>query len=233
MKICFISALFCEPQDFPKLDKPGHFGRNENYDYFLFTNLNFNMFDTSWNVINIGSNANISNVNCQIKKSRYPKFLSWHLLESLGKKYDVVFYCDAWVVPNEKKDWNSDVYLASLRLHDILLDPNKCIQTAKNKIQDNLNERDLIIKYLDTAYELSNPVYAAISLNKDQLSTLIENKIFSYIFEWLKLKNLPLSLLLGVKRQINKEFLLAGDGIDRVDLSYLSKLCNKYPKNNY
>ena len=133
----------------------------------------------------------------------------------------------------EKKDWNSDVYLASLRLDDILLDPNKCIQTAKNKIQDNLNERDLIIKYLDTAYEQSNPVYAAISLNKDQLSTLIENKIFSYILEWLKLKNLPLSLLLGVKRQVNKEFLLAGDGIDRVDLSYLSKLCNKYPKNKF
>ena len=133
----------------------------------------------------------------------------------------------------EKKDWNSDVYLASLRLDDILLDPNKCIQTAKNKIQDNLNERDLIIKYLDTAYEQSNPVYAAISLNKDQLSTLIENKIFSYIFEWLKLKNLPLSLLLGVKRHVNKEFLLAGDGIDRVDLSYLSKLCNKYPKNKF
>ena len=133
----------------------------------------------------------------------------------------------------EKKDWNSDVYLASLRLDDILLDPNKCIQTAKNKIQDNLNERDLIIKYLDAVYEQSNPVYAAISLNKDQLSTLIENKIFSYILEWLKLKKLPLSLLLGVKRQVNKEFLLAGDGIDRIDLSYLSKLCNKYPKNKF
>ena len=38
---------------------------------------------------------------------------------------------------------------------------------------------------------------------------------------------------MGVKRQINKEFLLAGDGIDRVDLSYLSKLCNKYPKNKF
>ena len=133
----------------------------------------------------------------------------------------------------EKKDWNSDVYLASLRLDDILLDPNKCIQTAKNKIQDNLNERDLIIKYLDIAYEQSKPVYAAISLNKDQLNTLIENKIFSYILEWLKLKNLPLSLLLGVKRQVNKEFFLAGDGIDRIDLSYLSKLCNKYPKNKF
>ena len=27
--------------------------------------------------------------------------------------------------------------------------------------------------------------------------------------------------------------MLAGDGIDRVDLSYLSKLCNKYPKNKF
>jgi hypothetical protein len=107
MKICFTSALFCEKENLDQLDKPGHFDRNKNYDYFLFTNLEPHLFDTSWDVINIGENENISNVNCNIKKSRYPKFLSWHLLESLGKKYDVVFYCDAWVVPNEKKDWKS------------------------------------------------------------------------------------------------------------------------------
>ena len=142
------------------------------------------------------------------------------------------FDLDEWKL-FEKKDWNSNVYLASLRLDDILLDYNKCIMIAKNKIQDNLNERDLIIKYLDIAYEQSNPIYAALSLNKDQFSTLLDNKIFLYILEWLKLKNLPLSLLLGVKRQVNKEFLLAGDGIDRIDLSCLSKLCNKYSKNKF
>jgi len=107
MKICFTSALFCDAHKLDQLDKPGHFVRNENYDYFLFTNLNEKLFDTSWDVIDIGGNKNISNVNCNIKKSRYPKFLSWHLLESLGKKYDVVFYCDAWITPNEKKDWNA------------------------------------------------------------------------------------------------------------------------------
>ena len=107
MKICFTSALFCDENNFDQLDKPGHFERNENYDYFLFTNLDPTLLDTSWDVINIANNKNISNVNCNIKKSRYTKFLSWHYFDSIQKEYDVIFYCDAWVVPNEKKDWNS------------------------------------------------------------------------------------------------------------------------------
>ena len=107
MKLCFTSALFCEKEKLDQLDKPGHFERNEKYDYFLFTNLDPDLFDTSWDVINIAENENIKNINCQIKKSRYTKFLSWDYFESINSEYDVVFYCDAWIIPNNKKNWEA------------------------------------------------------------------------------------------------------------------------------
>tara|TARA_Y100001934_G_C12142499_1_gene673218 strand:+ start:21 stop:872 length:852 start_codon:yes stop_codon:yes gene_type:complete len=107
MKICFTSALFCDESKLDQLDKPGHFERHDGYDYFLFTNLDPKLLNTSWDVINIADNKNISDVSCNIKKSRYTKFLSWHYFESVQKEYDVIFYCDAWIIPNNKKDWES------------------------------------------------------------------------------------------------------------------------------
>jgi len=39
--------------------------------------------------------------------------------------------------------------------------------------------------------------------------------------------------MLGVKREVNKEFGLAGDGIGDINLKELSNLCNSYPKNKF
>lgn len=108
MKICFTTALFGDPKN---LDTPPKFERNPNYDYFLFTDIDEEHFDTSWDVINIKDNPNISNLSSNTRKSRYSKFMSWELLESMGKNYDVVFYCDAYVVPNTNmrrpnQSWN-------------------------------------------------------------------------------------------------------------------------------
>lgn len=108
MKICFTTALFGDPKT---LDTPAKFERNPNYDYFLFTDIDEEHFDTSWDIINIKDNPNISNLSSNTRKSRYPKFMSWELLESMGKNYDVVFYCDAYVVPNTNmrrpiQSWN-------------------------------------------------------------------------------------------------------------------------------
>tara|TARA_A100001011_G_scaffold396480_1_gene494448 strand:+ start:444 stop:1646 length:1203 start_codon:yes stop_codon:yes gene_type:complete len=129
------------------------------------------------------------------------------------------------------KNWDTKKYLASLRLDDILMNLNKCLDICKENIENFNNENDLIIKYLDKAYKESKPVYAALSLNNFQLNSFLNNKFIPDILKWLEKKNIPLSLLLGVRRQVNKDFLLAGDGIDRIDLHYLSEICNKYPNN--
>ena len=129
------------------------------------------------------------------------------------------------------KNWDTKKYLASLRLDDIFMNLDKCLDICKESIDNFNNENDLIIKYLDKVYEESKPVYAALSLNNLQLISFLKNKFIPDILKWLEKKNIPLSLLLGVRRQVNKDFLLAGDGIDRIDLRYLSKICNQYPNN--
>ena len=131
----------------------------------------------------------------------------------------------------KKKNWDTNKYLASLRLDDILINLEKCLDICKENINNFDNDNDLMIKYLDKVYEESKPVYAALSLNGLQLNSFLKNKVFPDIFKWLERKNIPLSLLLGVKRNVNKEFLLAGDGLDRIDLRRLSEICNQYSKN--
>ena len=131
----------------------------------------------------------------------------------------------------KNKNWDTNKYLASLRLDDILMNLEKCLDICKENIDRFDDESDLIIKYLDKVYEESRPVYAALSLNNLQLKSFLKNKFIPDILKWLERKNIPLSLLLGVRRKVNKDFLLAGDGIDKIDLYYLSEICNQYPNN--
>ena len=131
----------------------------------------------------------------------------------------------------KNKNWDTNKYLASLRLDDILINLDKCLDICKENINNFDNDRDLIIKYLDKVYEESKPVYAALSLNGLQLNSFLKNKFIPDILKWLERKNIPLSLLIGVRRNVNKDFLLAGDGIDRIDLRQLSEICNQYSNN--
>jgi hypothetical protein len=45
--------------------------------------------------------------------------------------------------------------------------------------------------------------------------------------------DLPLSLMIGVRRQVNPRIHLAGDGVGRADLRSLEMLCRKYPENRF
>ena len=80
MKICFTTALFGDPKT---LDKPAKFERDPNYDYFLFTDIDEEHFDTSWDIVNIKDNPNISSLSSNTRKSRYPN--KNHRLKTRGK----------------------------------------------------------------------------------------------------------------------------------------------------
>jgi len=45
--------------------------------------------------------------------------------------------------------------------------------------------------------------------------------------------DLPLSLMIGVRRQVNPALRLAGDGVGRADLRSLERLCLEYPENRF
>ncbi len=128
-------------------------------------------------------------------------------------------------------DWDKKKYLASLRLDDLILNYEESLKKAKD--QTEMNEKDSIIAYLEKCYSQSNPVYAAVSLNLATFKNLLNDSLWKNILDWLQIKKLPLSLMLGVKKAVNKNFGLAGDGIGNINLKELSNLCNLFPKNKF
>ncbi|MBL6674824.1 MAG: glucuronate isomerase [Alphaproteobacteria bacterium] len=140
------------------------------------------------------------------------------------------FDLDEWSLFNNG-DWDKKIYLSSLRLDDLILDYEEALKKAKD--QTSNHEKNTIVNYLEKCYSQSNPVYAAVSLNLETFHTIFEETIWKDILVWLKNKNLPLSLMLGVKRAVNKDFGLAGDGIGNINLKELSNLCNLFPKNKF
>ena len=140
------------------------------------------------------------------------------------------FDLDEWSL-FENNDWDKKIYFASLRLDDLILNYEESLKKAKE--QTSVREEDSIITYLEKCYLQSNPVYAAVSLNTDTFNTLFDDSTWTSILEWLQRKKLPLSLMLGVKRAVNINFGLAGDGIGDINLKELSNLCNNFPKNNF
>ena len=102
MKIAFITSLFGK-----RGNNPARFKRINNYDYFLFSDRDQKDFDTDWDVYNISNNTNISSLHCDIRKSRYAKFMGWELLDSMGIDYDCIYYCDAHWTPNPDTSWSS------------------------------------------------------------------------------------------------------------------------------
>ena len=140
------------------------------------------------------------------------------------------FDLDEWSL-FKSTDWDKKIYLASLRLDDLILDYEEAYNKAKN--QTSKQEQDTIVAYLEKCYQQSKPVYAALSLNLATFKTIVDGSMWRNILAWLESKKLPLSLMLGVKRSVNKDFGLAGDGIGDTNLKELSKLCNSFPKNKF
>ena len=139
------------------------------------------------------------------------------------------FDLDEWSLFNTN-NWDKKIYLASLRLDDLILDYEEALKKAKDQTS---NQENTIVTYLEKCYSQSNPVYAAISLNLETFDTIFEDSFWKDILVWLENKNLPLSLMLGVKRAVNKDFGLAGDGLGDIDLKELSNLCKLFPNNKF
>jgi len=141
------------------------------------------------------------------------------------------FDLDEWSLFKRSDTWDKNIYFASLRLDDLILDYEESLKKVKDQTTDSSDNN--VINYLEQCYLQSNPVYAAVSLDTDSFNILLQTSTWENILNWLQSKNLPLTLMLGVKREVNKEFGLAGDGIGDINLKELSNLCNSYPKNKF
>lgn len=103
MNICFITSIFSK--DGKKMpDVPNKFKTNPKYDYYCFTNLEPDKFNTSWKVIKI----NTKDFKTTTAQSRYPKFMAWSFLKDfIEKDYDVIFYCDGYCSPRIDVNWDA------------------------------------------------------------------------------------------------------------------------------
>ncbi len=80
------------------------------------------------------------------------------------------------------------------------------------------------------------PVYMAVSLldtfqfPEDSVrGRILRDAVLPSCQEW----GLPLSLMIGVRRQVNPRIRLAGDGVGRADLRALENLCRDFPDNQF
>jgi hypothetical protein len=91
-------------------------------------------------------------------------------------------------------------------------------------------------RFLAVWCERMRPVYMAVSLTdtfrfpeESVRARLLAEAVLPACREF----NLPLSLMIGVRRQVNPALRLGGDGVGRADLRSIEYLCREFPENRY
>ena len=93
-----------------------------------------------------------------------------------------------------------------------------------------------IRRFLSDWHRRMRPLYMAVSLpdtfqfpDATPQGVLLREAILPSCREL----DLPLSLMIGVRRQVNPQIRLAGDAVGRADLRSLERLCREYPENRF
>ena len=91
-------------------------------------------------------------------------------------------------------------------------------------------------RFLETWIQRMNPKYMAVSLppdfrypNTNSLARLFDDCILPVSREF----NLPFALMIGVKRAVNPQLRMAGDGTGKADLTSLENLLRENPENKF
>ncbi len=95
---------------------------------------------------------------------------------------------------------------------------------------------DEVRRFLGEWSERMQPAYLAVSLpdtfvfpGDDVRTRLLREAILPAAREY----GVPVSLMIGVRRQVNPTLRLAGDAAGRADLTSLERLCQAYPDNRF
>ena len=91
-------------------------------------------------------------------------------------------------------------------------------------------------RFLSDWHKCMQPVYMAISLpdtfqfpEKTLQSKILRDAVLPACREF----DLPLSLMIGVRYQVNPRIRLAGDGVGKADLRAVENLCHNFPDNRF
>jgi len=132
-------------------------------------------------------------------------------------------------------------FKAALRIDALLNNwPAACIRLSEwgFAVNESLDDATCaeVRRFLKTWAKRFDPVYMAASLPPD--FCIPENSARGKLVEKCVLPvgeelNLPFAMMIGVKKLINPDLRLAGDGAARSDLQTVEYLCREYPKNKF
>jgi hypothetical protein len=91
-------------------------------------------------------------------------------------------------------------------------------------------------RFLMDWYERMQPVYMAVSLPDtfEYPQETVGNRLLrEAVLPACRELDLPLSLMMGVRKQVNPSLRLAGDAVGRADLRALENLCRGFPDNRF
>lgn len=132
-------------------------------------------------------------------------------------------------------------FQAVLRLDRLVREwsePWACLANQGYNVNDQGSSRCIkeIRRFLADWCERMHPVYMAVSLpdsfhfpDSSVRGRIFREAVLPSCLEF----NLPLSLMIGVRRQVNPRIRLAGDAVGRADLSALENLCREFPDNRF
>jgi hypothetical protein len=141
----------------------------------------------------------------------------------------------------EKGFKRDERFEAALRIDPILVDWKKTSKTLAGwgyKVSPTLNAKTIaeLRRFFEDWSERIHARYLMVSLTpefefpaKDDCARIIAEAVLPHCRD----HGLPFALMLGVRRQVNPNLRLAGDGVGRSDLEALQNLCAAYPENKF
>ena len=148
--------------------------------------------------------------------------------------------------PTERGVWlkggtNHPRFKAALRVDPLLMDWEKAVPLLAEQgyiVSERCNEADLAVvrRFLDDWADRMNPLYLAVSLtpffqypDTTPRTCVIESCILPLARE----RGIPFAMMIGVKKLINPDLRLAGDGVGKSDICSVENLCVRYPENRF
>jgi len=163
IKIKIIRCLFYTVNigDNKPNDRPIIFNKIKNWDYKLFTNLESNNFNTSWEIIKISKKIN--------NKFMMVKHVKWNIREYINDEYDIICYMDCNRIPDIKKKELYKNLVNILETKDLIMtkhESNRCIyKEAKNVVKYKKDTVENVAKNTNFLRSVKYPKYNGLYAN--------------------------------------------------------------------
>ena len=148
--------------------------------------------------------------------------------------------------PEEAPAWlkgvnPDDRFQPVLRLDRILTgwsDHWSKLEAQGYKVDSNAGGRSIaeVRRFLADWHKRMSPVYMAVSLSdgfRYPEDSVLSRILSEAVLPTCRELDLPMSLMIGVRKQVNPRLRLAGDAVGRADLVALENLCRDFPENRF